>query len=212
MQVFEGGTTTVDTLLFGVPNQNVINYVTNEFNNFISMIGDKGRSFYDSAINKIDDLINGDVINKAKAILKSATDVLSHIDIVKFTNKLEEFQTATPYMQRWLMAEESMYDMFKSQRCVAFQVDDNTSWLDNDPGVEGRFRYDSMLINTGMVNFNNDDKSFSVTEFELHDEMQLRNESPLTFSEKATILDMHSWVKYYISQGKDPSDPLGGLL
>ena len=212
MQIFEGGSDTVDTLLFGAPNQNVINYVTSQFESFISNVSESSKKFYDKAISSIDNLINGDVINKAKAILKNSKDILSHINIIKFTNNLEEIQAASPYMQRWIMAEETIADLFSKQRCSGFVVDDKTpAWLDNDPGVTGKYKYDSMLLNHGMVKFN-DDHSFSVTEFDLDDDLKLRNESMLSFTDKVAIHDMHDCLKYYVSQGKDPTDPNGGML
>ena len=45
MQIFEGGSDTVDTLLFGAPNQNVINYVTSQFESFISNVSESSKKF-----------------------------------------------------------------------------------------------------------------------------------------------------------------------
>ena len=67
------------------------------------------------------------------------------------------------------------------------------------------------IYNHGMVKFN-DDHSFSVTEFDLDDDLKLRNESMLSFTDKVAIHDMHDCLKYYVSQGKDPTDPNGGML
>ena len=214
MQVFEGGMSTVNTLLFGAPNQSTLDYVTNSFSNFMNTISEGSKNFFSSAVSNIDNLINGDVINKAKAILKSSKDILDHIDVVSALSKLSDIQTATPYMQRWIMTEETVFDLFMKQRCVGFSVDDKTGYIDNDPGIFGEFKFDSMMINHGMVRektINNVLHTF-VTEYDLEEEIKQRNDTALSFTEKASIHDMHTWINYYIGQGKDPTDPNGGNL
>ena len=81
----------------------------------MNTISEGSKSFFSSAVSNIDNLINGDVINKAKAILKSSKDILDHIDVVSALSKLSDIQTSTPYMQRWIMTEETVFDLFMKQ-------------------------------------------------------------------------------------------------
>lgn len=133
MSVIVGDVNVVDALLFGGPSVTMREQIAQEHQSFIKSID---PSWGTALIQRTRDLF--DSYNGA-GVMQMVQNALNHVvavsrpDAIFEFSKIEEFQTAQPVMQAYLMANPVARDMYHRNLCDGY----SDTYVDPKPGVIG---------------------------------------------------------------------------
>lgn len=152
MQVIYGGDDAFAASICGIQNPVNRNYFMQEIENARSLVGDAfgtfGRKFVEGAQNLFERFNSDRAIEIAKAALNQVTGIFQ-ADIIRNIQNLSSFQIATPVMQRWVMANPVVRELYHDQKCDGY----SESYVDLEPGKIGPDHYDWRRVNNGAVQF-----------------------------------------------------------
>ena len=203
MLFIEGGVDAFDALLY--PEQNPVNdyYIQNQLNNFSQTLTNTGRQFIEGAKAVYEQLNSAESMRIAKAALRAARGLFTP-DTIMYLDTVESMQTAKSVMQRWIMAQPDIRELYLEQRCAGYP--------DTYHNVFGNVNYDDhydyrRVMDSIVVE---DDDGWYVRYYP--DDI-IEGDRELTFIEKVEILSTWDIVKMFVEAGKsDPTDPYGGSL
>lgn len=199
IQVVDGGSTSFDALFF--PRQNPINthYIQQNISNVMQKLNESGRNFFQSTLNTTAKLFDPDEIAKATRHLTTmAKNFFFDPNNIYPITTLDDLQTASLQMQRWVMAEPSIRQAYLSQ-----QIDGYSDTYVNVGGDSiGNTHWDYRRVMSGIITPNNSNHyvNFFMDEGEEHDR-------ELTTYEKFDILSTWEIAKLMLDNGLDPTNP-----
>lgn len=123
---------------------------------------------------------------------------------VYFTDNLSVMRAMQTTMQRYMMANPVIRNLYHKQRCDGY----SGSYIDTDYGVSGENHEDYRMINNGIVRENDDGWQYT-NYFDILDE---NGNEKLTASEKFKILSVWDVANAFIKAGEDPTDKYCGKL
>ena len=122
-------------------------------------------------------------------------------DVIKELKTISDMQVAKQTMQRFIMANETVRDMWQNRKCEGFA----DTYIDFEPKAIGENHYDFRRVMDGVVRENKETGEFFVrTYFE-----ELREDDvPLSTGDKIDILNTWNNVEYMMAMAaKDPTSP-----
>lgn len=204
MRIVDGGDVAWGAIAFGEQNPINLNYFKNQFNSLTTGLNDYARSFYSEVGNIVDKFTNSDAVRSVRNALKSAASLFNN-DIIKPLYEMEEFQTATVRMQRWIMANPVVRQSFIEQKCDGF----SDSYVDIYPGKIKETHYDYRRVMDGVVEFDEEDNDF----YKHFYEDLVEGDKELSSYEKRDILQTWEIVEAYMKKGaQDPTSQFGASL
>jgi hypothetical protein len=138
----------------------------------------------------------------ARNAIRSARGLLTP-NVIQPLVSYEEFQIAQPVMQRYIMAQPDIRQLFFDQRCDGF----SDTYVDQQPGKIGETHYDYRRVMNGMMVEEGED-------FVVHhylDELR-EGDRELTFHEQVDILSTWQVMSMFMQEKKDPTNIYGGKL
>jgi hypothetical protein len=202
--IHSGSVDSFDYLAF--PNQNPANtlYIQNQLTNFSQSLTDIGRKFIETSQAIYERVNDSNAIRAAKAAVRMAKGMF-HPNEIRPLTTMEDIRFAQPIMQRYIMAQPDLRQMYHRQQCDGF----SESYVDIEPNRVGLDHYDYRRVMSGIVvdetTPDGEDGWVSRTFFE--DERGI--DAPLDFADKVNILKTWDLVSMFVEAGKDPSDPFG---
>lgn len=186
------------------PEQNPLNlsYLQNQFTNLSNTVCDLTRNFIEGAKVAFDKVQNSEAIIKAKLAIQSAKNIF-HPNTILPLATLEELQTAQPIMQRWIMANPVIRELYHEQRCSGY-ID---TYVDMEPGRIGEDHYDYRRVTDGNIFFSPDRWYADVYGEELKE-----GDVELNAIQQHMILSTWEVAEMFIEAGYDVTDNLGGKL
>jgi hypothetical protein len=140
----------------------------------------------------------------AQAAINRAGSVFQ-ADTIRDLYQIGELQNAPLVMQRFIMANPVVRDLYHQQRCDGY----SDTYLDMEPGAVGLAHYDYRRVITGMVM---EDEEHGWKIVHCLDELK-EGDRPLQIEEKDIVLSVWDVVEARIREGKDdPTSPTGGSL
>lgn len=203
INVIHGGS--VDSFDFlAFPTQNPMNavYIQNQLSNFSQSLTDIGRKFIETSQAIYDKVNDSNAIRAAKAAVRMARGLFHPNEIVQLTN-IEEIRFAQPVMQRYIMAEPNLRELYHKQLCDGY----SSTYADIDPGVIGDKHYDFRRVMTGIIVDEVDEEGNDTWVSHNYFQDSRGDDVDLDFHEKLAVLRTWDIVKLFVGTDQDPTDP-----
>ncbi len=197
-QVVMGGVNGLDYLLN--PNFNPINmqYFQNSINSISGRFNEVGTQFMSQAQQLYDKVYSSSAIQAARNMIKQFGNSLSNNEFVYPMKSLQDFKEASFVMQRWIMANPNIRELYHAQQCDGY----SNTYIDMDPRDVGEFHYDYRRVMDGIVV----DYKDGWEAVQYLDTLR-EGDRDLTLDEQVDILDTWSILDAFIKKGKeDPTD------
>ncbi len=198
---------TFDYLLFPEQHQNNQHYVQQQFQQFSQTLTDVGRKFMEGARDVFQRVCESDTARLARAAIRAAKGIFHPNHIMPLQN-LDAFQSAQPVMQRYIMAQIDIRQMYHDNRCDGY----SDSYVDLYPSKVGVDHYDYRRATNHMVQecVVDGKASWSVTAYA---EDLVEGDRELGFDEKVCIQKTWDLVRMFVEAGNDdPTNSWGGKL
>jgi hypothetical protein len=206
MSGYRMDTAAFDALAYGLPNVNTLQYLQQGIQQVQQYLTPIGQQFM-AKVNEYYEAANGsEAMRKARAAINKAQH-LFQTDTIQHMNTIGQFQNAGHVMQRYVMANEVVQQMYEDHRLEGYQG------MYVAP-FEGQFReqnYNWRRVMNGVMQMDEDpDGSFW---FQTWDETLLAGDRELELYEKRDILNSWEAIEAFIKRGlEDPTSRDGGYL
>lgn len=189
------------------PEQNPVNrqYIETQLNNYSHTLTDIGRNFVETSRAIYEKINDSTAVRAAKAAVRMAKG-LFHPNTIVPLETLEELRAAQPVMQRWVMAEPTIRQIYHKQRCDGY----SDTYLDYEPGKIGDQHYDYRRVMDGIIVDTVDENGNDSWEFTTYSEELRESDRELEFHEQKAILGTWDIVKMFVEAGEDISNIFGG--
>ena len=204
VMVIEGGIGGMDALMYPVYNPSHLQYFQNTIQQASQRLAGAGQQFIQKAQEVYERVNSSTAIQAARNVLKMVGNTFHNSTHIYQVNSLDQFQSATTTMQRWIMAEPTVRALYHEQRCDGY----SDTYIDVEPGMIGDRHYDYRRVMDGVLV--DDQESWVVKQY--WDELK-EGDRDLTVDEKVDILNTWDIMRMFIDKGKeDPTSMLGGTL
>ena len=204
IQISYGDPNEFNYLIYGEKDPGTLNYLENQFTKFSNVLSDAGHAFFSNAKSVYDSFNSSEALRLARAAVRKVGS-LFRPDAIRSILELGDMQTAPLTMQRFIMAEPTVRQMYHEQRIDGY----SDSYVDMDPGVTGENHYDYRRVMDGIVQTTDDGDEF-VTWYidDLRD-----GDRTLDITEKVDIMNTWDIVKDLLLNGdRDPTSVWGNKL
>lgn len=200
MQIITGGDEAFSSLAFGLQNPVNVQYFNNQIQQAKQALGSTFGEFGNRFLNRAEELYdrfnNSRSMELARAALNQVRGIFQ-ADVVRDLRTLSEFQIATPVMQRWVMTNPMVREMYHSQQCDGY----SDTYVDTQPGMIGENHYDYRRVRNGIVDVT--DEGWHVTTYA---ETLKEGDKELEFDEQVRILRTWENLENLLYQKlKDPT-------
>lgn len=204
MQVVRGGLAAFDGFAFGLPSQEAISYFQSQVSNVTNVIGQYADTFKQAVTDTFNRFTNSEVLNAARLALHHSS-ANEFRDVIRPLVTIEDFQTAQPQMQRWIMANPVVREQYNKQTCDGY----SGVYVDDFPNTVGEKHYDYRRVMDGVIQV--DDEGNDKVIFYAED--LAPGDKNLTHHDKRPILKSWSIVERMFREGhEDPTNASGGYL
>ena len=200
--IIEGGDETFRAVAYTPPSPSLTGFLSQQLDQFSAQIHQGAQHYVDLARQTFDSFNSSEAMRLAKAVRRKVDSLWTREGIFAMTD-IAQIQNANLTMQRWIMAEPTIRNMYHQQRCEGFA----DSYVDMHPGDVGESHYDYRRVMDGLV-VEQEDELVSVQYFdEVHDGDEL------DIDEQVAILRTWDSIKNAIHENKeDPTSPFNASL
>lgn len=146
VQVSYGDSNEFNALAFGQKHPGTLAFLENQVSNFSQTLTDAGRNFFSNA-RDVFDRFNGEAAMRlARAAVRKASSLFQR-DEIRSIWDMGQMQQAPLTMQRWIMANPVVRQMFQDQRCDGYA----DTYVDMFPGTIGESHYDYRRAMNGLL-------------------------------------------------------------
>lgn len=197
-----------DYFVFPENSQSDQSYFQQQVSRFSNTLTDYGRQFMEASKNIYDAINDSEAIRLAKAALYFSREVL-HPNQIRFLYSVEDIQMAEPVMQRYIMANPAIRQVYETGRINGY----SDTYVDSEPGKSGLDQYDYRRVVDEMVLFNKDNNDEITWGVNTITEELYPTDRNLDFLEKAAIMAVWGMVEDNLETGMyDPTSPWGDRI
>ena len=205
MQVVYGGTDAFNALVFGDSHPANTAYFQNQVSSLGNTLTGIGQQFFADAAQVYERFNGSEVMRLAKAARRAVTGLFVPNEIIQI-NTIGGLQQARPIMQRWVMANPVVRELWQNQGCDGY----SDTYIDNAPGKIGEDHYDYRKVMDGVVVEKDNGESWG---YKLYVEDELPDDKPLNSMDKIEILNTWDIAAMFIhAKGEDPTSPFNTSL
>ena len=199
-----GGEDAFNALAYGSePHPANTAYFQRQIENISTTLTDVGRSFYANTQALYDQVNNSDVMRIARAAVRTAKSLFQPNEIRSIFD-MGELQNAQPVMQRWIMANPTVREVYHKQLCDGYEG----TYVDMSPGLVGEQHYDYRRVMDSIVQESDDTWIVKYYPDELLD-----GDKELSHDQKVDVLSTWSIVEMFIKAGdRDPTSMFDAKL
>lgn len=191
-------------IAFHHSSNEVQNYISKRFNDFVSVVRDTGDNFVTGLINSYQEGVENRKINLGE-LMKQRVGSIFQTDIIRPLNTINEIQQAPDTMKRWVMAHPVMRDRYLNGSVSGY----DNAFVNNYPNQNsGTSHFDYRRVMDGVIQ-NVNDKCISTQFIET-----VCDVDRLITSEKAIMKRVWSVIDQSIQDGSnsDPSSVWDGTM
>lgn len=204
VEVIDGGPQMFNMLSYREKHPSTLAFIQSQFQNVGNMLNEAGQAFYSGMQNVFEAANNSEAMRRARLAMQKVANVFE-ADVVRSLFELNELQAAQYTMQRWIMANPMVREMYHGQRCDGY----SETYKDQFPGQIGEDHYDYRRVMNGIVQ---DDPEHDWKCTHYLDEL-FEGDRELDFTEQVEILNTWQIVEAYMKQGRDdPTSQFGNML
>ncbi len=195
-----------NAFIYPEKNTGGLQYLRNQFNNFTGVLTGTANDFIQRSREQFERFNSSAAMEFARNMVKSVMGTAEvTTDRITTLWEVNQFQGASIPMQRWVMANPVVRDLYHAQGCEGY----SDTYVDMQPKVSGEEHYDYRRVMDGVIQFDKDDNWFA----KIYVEELTEGDRDLTHGEKHDIIQTWSKLEYLIALGKDdPTSPDGSFL
>jgi len=196
MNVIYGGADAFNAVLYQDQHPANMNYFQKEISSFSNTLTDVGKQFFSGVQTLYDQINSSEAMRIAKAALNMAKSI-TQPNSIRSLFELPEIQNAPLMMQRFIMANPMVRELYHEQRCDGY----SGTYIDMQPGKTQEEHYDYRRVMNGIVQQDTQGTMF-YTQYldELH-----HGDKELALTEQVKILDTWEIAEMFIKAGNDPT-------
>ncbi|QZA71017.1 hypothetical protein AH06_247 [Erwinia phage AH06] len=207
MSVMSGGFGAVNALMSsGRPTQGAMEYFNNQYQGMLQAAQNVGsvamQQIYQIATNTYENLMQTRPWELAEAALRQTVHMFDPNTVRQLLN-ISDLQTAKPVMQRWVMAQPEIRELYQQQRIDGY----SETYEDAQPGRVGADHYDYRRATNSMVQFNGSEEApMESWQAVTHYERLVGSDQELSFYEKRDIqVTWDACLNLMATQAYDPT-------
>lgn len=208
--VIQGGSDTFNALLYGAtPHVGTMSYLSGEMDklqSFSGMLKDVGNAFVNRATDIYNRFNSSDAMRLARAAVNKVASIFQRDGIFELKT-LGEIQNAPPTMQRYIMAEPTLRELFLKQRVDGYAE----TYLNVHGNNVGEYHYDYRRVMNGVVEIVRNDPEIDWRATTYLDEL-LDGDRELEFTEQIAIRRAWKEVREFLNREEDPTSVYGNKL
>lgn len=203
-QYVPGGADLIDIMAGGRPDEATRQWFAERAEVVQQNLTNTSRAFFDRARSLYQTISESQALQMLRNLRTKSDDVWSG-NVIEPLRTLESIQTASPVMQRMIMAQPDLRKRYLNQEVEAY----GDSYTNFHGDVWGAMHFDYRRVMDGVLEFE-DESSYVIRHFIDYMEEDERN---LSTHEKIDILNTWDVVKRLLDEGgEDPTSPVGNDL
>ena len=208
--VIFGGSRELNLLIGGEPHQETLSYLSHQASRIAEYARQTGSEWAQRAVDSFNHFSSHDSLRHARAALSKVTSYFQS-DIIRQLSNIEDFQNATPLMQRYMMADPWARKLYHAGRIEGYAG----SYVDPYPGVRGVEDYNYRRVMDGRVQMlpvSEEDPEGSFFIDTWYGDLQ-EGDRDLTLDEQDKILSSWRQARFLVQTGlDDPYSSTGAKL
>ena len=197
----------MNAMLFHGAGQQAQAWLAEQYHTARSSMTDMGRSLLDAATEVSRRMVDPNLMLKARAMMRKVGGLFHPNTIMPLTS-VEALQNAKPIMQRYVMSNGPIREMYHKQRLDGFSGD----YADHHPGLVGDWHYDYRRVMNGVAQDYQKEDGTEGWRVSMYPDDLEEGDRELEIDEQAIILDAWMLATAAIKAGIDPTDVLNGKL
>jgi hypothetical protein len=193
-----------DSLVYGETHPGTMQFLQNQISNIGDSLSEAGRSFLEKGRDLFEQYHSSAALQFARETVKKVKGAFETKYICSIWD-MKGFQSAPMVMQRWVMANPVVREMYHAQRCDGY----SDTYIDVHEKDIGEKHYDYRRVMDGVLVFDEKDHYHSTHYL---DEL-IEGDRDLLHSEKNDILKTWDALEYLLALGgEDPTSNVGDTL
>lgn len=140
------GAEAFDAAIYGVPSQQAVDAVREQFYQGWENLTDMGKQFVQDAAAFVEDNTSHESLRRIRALARKTQHIWDD-DIIRPLTDIGAVQHAQPEMQRWIMACPEVRTAYHANRLDGY----SDSYKDYEPGAVGEAHHDYRVATDGLM-------------------------------------------------------------
>lgn len=212
INVIHGGDEEFNAFIYGQKHPSTLNFLQNSMQaaqNLASTLTEVGKGFFATIGNMFDKFNGSEAMRRMRNALEKV-DNINSMDVIKYLPTIASVQQAQPMMQRFIMANPVVRQMYLDNRLDGF----SDQYVNVHGNAIGNSHYDYRLVMNGYMQVPEEpkDENDQGVIMDFYDERP-SSELDLDLAQQNAIVDTWANVIAWIQQGReDPTSPWGAKL
>lgn len=203
MRVVSGGTAAWNAIAYGQQNPLNLGYFKQQLENIGTNLNEQAKVFYQDVQDLYNKFNSSEAMRLMRSAMKSAASLFND-NIIRPLTTVDELQNASLQMQRWIMANPIIRQMYHDQQCDGY----SDTYVDIEPGKVADQHYDYRRVMDGIVVCNEDQEYFTEYFEDLYE-----GDRDLILSEQSDVLRTWEVLEVMVKAMKDdPTSQYGAQL
>ncbi len=203
--VISGDSLEFNSLIYPPQHSNTFNYIRSNLSQIPQQLIGAGKELFQRAVQTYNNHYNDRDAQRTRNAIKASGSTYFDNVVLPLLD-INQIQQASLFMQRWVMAEPTIREIYQDQRCDGYSA----TYVDAFPGKVGDDHYDYRRVMDGVVL--NDPEDTLVAKFYM-DDIYEGDREELSHGEKVDILSTWEIVKIALqSTDRDPTSLFDGRL
>lgn len=134
------------TAMFGEPVRELVDYIGYQYDQASRYLTDRARGWMENAGSIFQRTDYDTLLRTTRAVSRQLKGAFRD-DVIQPLYDIGQFQTAGPVMQRWIMAEPTVRQLYHEQGCDGY----SGTYVDMAPHAVGETHYDYRRVMDGVV-------------------------------------------------------------
>lgn len=186
--------------MFPEISQSARDWVKNQFQAASSVFANAGQQFLDHA-KSLYQTLNSETLHRATRKFARSVNGMLHPNSVYYIDDIRQIQTAQPVMQRYIMANPVIRDIYHRQLCDGF----SDTYVDAEPGKIADDHYDYRRVMNNIVIPGTEETGINWSVTTYNEELR-EGDRELSFIEQCDVLDTWYVVEQAMLAKIDPTD------
>lgn len=201
-EFIDGDSLYFKSAVYGAPDWKALEFLSNQYNNISTFAKDTSLEFFNNAKMMYDKLSGSTAMRMARQA-SAMVGTMWDADEIRYLKALTDIQLAKTVMQRWIMANPVVREMYHAQAVDGY----SDTYIDLHPGDIGENHYDYRRVMNGIA-VEVDDRILCTTYPD-----ELLDEKELSIEEQVDILLTWDQIEKHLNERKeDPTSKWGSSL
>lgn len=196
-----GSSEEFNAMAFGQKHPGTINFLQNQISNIQNMSNiftDAGRMFVTAATDMFNRYNSEEALRRVSAAVRKVSHVFQS-NTIRHIHDIGGLQQAPVIMQRYIMAEPTVRNMYLEQRCDGY----SGTYVNMHGNAVGEDHYDYRRVMNGIVADHIEEDGETNWKCTLYYEELIEGDRELTIEEQDDVINTWDAIKYAMKLGED---------